>query len=168
MKTSIITLLCFIAITSCTNSPKDNEIISEAQKKEAQTVAQNFLDILAINDSASILAAFSGNPEVIYSMGGEFIKMNDFIPESRKALSNRLKQTFENLTDHYFFINSTTFIYDYRCLNKVYEKSGVVTIIDPVCCSYTFQKEKEGWKVVHMHETWMNVKVDSSMVNTNK
>ena len=45
----------------------------------------------------------------------------------------------------------------------MYEKSGVVTTIDPVCCSYTFQKDQEGWKIVHMHETWMNVTVDSSM-----
>jgi hypothetical protein len=46
----------------------------------------------------------------------------------------------------------------------MYEKSGVVTTIDPVCGSYTFQKEKEGWKIIHVHETWMNMKVDSSMV----
>jgi hypothetical protein len=46
----------------------------------------------------------------------------------------------------------------------MYEKSGVVTTIDPVCGSYTFQKEQGGWKIIHAHETWMNVKVDSSMV----
>jgi hypothetical protein len=129
MKTFIITLICVIAFIACTNSPKDNEVISEAQKKEAQTVAQNFLDNLAKNDTTAILAAFSNNPEFIYSMGGEFYKMDDFIPMACNSTNDRSKQTFENLTDHYFFLNPTTFIYDYRCLNKVYEKSGVVTTI---------------------------------------
>jgi hypothetical protein len=164
MKTLIFTLLCVIAITACTNSPKDNENISEAQKKEAQTVAQNFLDILAKNDSTAIFATFSSNPEGIYAVSGDFQKIVDMMPVVHQMLSGISKQTFENLTDHYLFFNSTTFIYDYRCLNKVYEKSGVVTTIDPVCCSYTFQKEQGVWKVVHMHETWMNMKVDSSMV----
>jgi len=164
MKLFIITLLCVIAIIACTNSQKNSENISEAQIKEAQTVAQNFLDILAKNDTAAIYATFSSNPEAIYSMGGEITKMADMIPISRNILSGISKQTFENVTDHYLFLNSTNFIYDYKCLNKVYEKSGVVTTIDPVCSSYTFQKEQEGWEIIHMHETWMNVKVDSSMV----
>lgn len=164
MKPFIITLLCVFAFIACTNSQKNSENISEAQIKETQTVAQNFLDILAKNDTTAILATFSRNPEGIYSMGGEIIKMADMIPISRNMLSGISKQTFENVTDHYLFLNSTIFIYDYKCLNKVYEKSGVVTTIDPVCGSYTFQKEQEGWKIIHMHETWMNVKVDSSMV----
>ncbi len=164
MKPFIITLLCVFAFIACTNSQKNSENISEAQIKEAQTVAQNFLDILAKNDSTAILATFSSNPEAIYSMGGEIIKMADMIPISRNVLSGISKQTFENVTDHYLLLNSTIFVYDYKCLNKVYEKSGLVTTIDPVCCSYTFQKEQEGWKIIHMHETWMNVKVDSSMV----
>jgi hypothetical protein len=164
MKPFIITLLCVFAFIACTNSQKTSENISEDQIKEAQTVAQNFLDILAKNDSTAILATFSSNPEGTYSMGGDIIKMSDMIPISRNIFSGISKQTFENVTDHYLFLNSTIFIYDYKCLNKVYEKSGVVTTIDPVCCSYTFQKEQEGWKIVHMHETWMNVKVDSSMV----
>jgi len=162
MKTSILTLLCVIAIIACTNSQKNSENISEAQTKEAQTVAQNFLDILAKNDTTAIFATFSS--EAIYSMGGEIKKMTDLIQIARNVNSGISKQTFENITDHYLFLNSTVFIYDYKCLNKMYEKSGVVTTIDPVCGSYTFQKEQEGWKIVHVHETWMNVKVDSSMV----
>lgn len=164
MKTSIITFLCVVAMISCTNSPKNSEDISEAQIKEAKTVAQNLLDILAKNDSTAILASFSSNPEGIYSVGGEINKMTDMIPIAHKMLRGISKQTFENITDHYLFLNSTIFIYDYKCLNKMYEKSGVVTTIDPVCGSYTFQKEQEGWKIIHMHETLMNVKVDSSMV----
>ncbi len=162
MKTSIITLFCVFAIIACTNSQKNSENISEAQTKEAQTVAQNFLDNLAKNDTTAIFATFSS--KAIYSMGGEFKKMADLIQIARSANSGILKQTFENVTDHYLFLNSNIFIYDYKCLNKMYEKSGVVTTIDPVCCSYTFQKDQEGWKIVHMHETWMNVTVDSSMV----
>jgi hypothetical protein len=164
MKATIITLLCVFAFTACTNSSKNTENVSEAQIKEAHTVAQNFLDLLAKNDSTAILATFSSNPEGIYSMGGEINKMADMIPIARKMLSGISKQTFENVTDSYLFLNSTIFIYDYKCLNKMYEKSGVVTTIDPICGSYTFQKEQDGWKIIHMHETWMNVKVDSSMV----
>jgi len=164
MKKLIITLLCVIAITSCTNSPKNREFVSEAQIIEAQTVAQNFLDMLAKNDSAAILATFSRNSEGIYAMGGEFQKMVDMMPAASVMLSSISKQTFENVSDHYLFLSPTIFIYDYKSLNKMYEKSGVVTTIDPVCCSYTFQKEQGGWKIIHAHETWMNVKVDSSMV----
>lgn len=164
MKTFVISLLCAIAITACTNTTKNRENISEAQIKEAQTVAQNLLDNLAKNDSTAILAAFSGNPEAIYTMGGEIQKIADMIPVARNMLSGISKQTFENVSDHYLFLSPTLFIYDYKSLNKMYEKSGVVTTIDPVCCSYTFQKEQGGWKIIHAHETWMNVKVDSSMV----
>lgn len=165
MKTSIFSLLCVIAIASCTNSPKVSENISEPQMKEAKNIAQNFLDALARNDSTAILATFSSNPESIFAINGEFQKIVDMMPAARKMISGISKQTFENTTDHYFFLNSTVFIYDYKCLNKMYEKSGVVTTINPYCGSYTFQKEEGGWKIVHAHETWMNVKVDSSMVN---
>jgi len=164
MKTFIITLLCVIAFIACTNSQKNSENISETQIKEAQSVAQNFLDILAKSDTTALFATFSSNPEATYSMGGEIIKMADLIQNARNTNSGLSKQTFENVTDHYLFLSSTIFIYDYKCLNKMYEKSGVVTTIDPVCGSYTFQKEQEGWKIVHVHETWVNVKVDSSMV----
>jgi len=139
-------------------------LVSKAQIKEAQTTAQNFLDDLAKNDSAAILATFSINPEGIYAVGGEIQKIGDMIPVARNMLSGISKQTFENVSDHYLFLSPAIFIYDYKCLNKMYEKSGVVTTIDPVCCSYTFHKEEGGWKIVHAHETWMNVKVDSSMV----
>jgi hypothetical protein len=162
MKTFVISWLCVIAITACTNTPKNSENISEAQIKEAQTVVQNFLDNLAKNDSTAILATFSSNPEGIYAMGGEIQKIADMIPVARNMLGGISKQTFENVTDHYLFLSPTIFIYDYKSLNKMYEKSGVVTTIDPVCGSYTFQKEQGGWKIIHAHETWMNVKVDSS------
>ena len=164
MKTFIITFLCVIVFIACTNSPKNSEITSEAQIKEAQTVAQNFLDILAKNDSTAILAAFTSNSEGIYAMGGEIQKIADMIPVARKMLNGISKQTFENISDHYLFLSSTIFVYDYKSLNKMYEKSGVVTTIDPVCGSYTFQKEQGGWKIIHAHETWMNVTVDSSLV----
>jgi hypothetical protein len=164
MKTSNFSLLCVIAIVSCTNSPKFGENISEAQMKEAQTVAQNFLDALARNDSTTIFATFSSNPEGIYAMNGEFQKIVDMMPVAHQMIRDISKQTFENVSDHYLFLSSTVFIYDYKSLNKMYEKSGVVTTINPVCGSYTFHKEEGGWKIVHAHETWMNVKVDSSMV----
>lgn len=164
MKTSIFSFLCVIAIIACTNSPKVSENISEAQMKEAQNVAQNFLDALARNDSTAIFATFSGNPEGIYSMNGEFQKNVDMMPAAHQMFRGVSKQTFENVSDHYLFLSPTIFIYDYKSLNKMYEKSGVVTTIDPVCGSYTFIKEKGGWKIVHAHETWMNVNVDSSMV----
>jgi hypothetical protein len=164
MKTSIFSLLCVIAIIACTNSPKVSENISEAQMKEAQTIAQNFLDALARNDSTVIFATFSSNPEGVYAMNGEFQKIVDMMPAAHQMISGISKQTFENVSDHYLFLTSTIFIYDYKSLNKMYEKSGVVTTIDPICGSYTFHKEEGGWKIVHAHETWMNVKVDSSMV----
>lgn len=164
MKTSIFSLLCVIAIIACTNSPKVSENISEAQMKEAQTIAQNFLDALARNDSTAIFDAFSSNPEGIYAMNGEFQKIVDMMPAAHQMISGISRQTFENVSDHYLFLTSTIFIYDYKGLNKMYEKSGVVTTIDPICGSYTFHKEEGGWKIVHAHETWMNVKVDSSMV----
>ena len=164
MKTSIFSLLCIIAIMACTNSPKVSENIGEAQVKEAQTVTQNFLDALARNDSTAIFAAFSSNPEGIYAMNGEFQKIVDMMPIAHQMIRGISKQTFENITEHHLFLGPTVFIYDYKCLNKMYERSGVVTTIDPICGSYTFQKEEEGWKIVHAHETWMNVKVDSSMV----
>jgi hypothetical protein len=164
MKTSIITLLCVIAITACTNTPKNSENIGEAQLKEAQTVAQNFLDNLAKNDTTAIMATFSGNPEFTAVMDGGIYKRADMIPIARTMLGGISKQTFENITDKCLILSPTVFIYDYKCLNRMYEKSGVVTTIDPICGSYTFQKEQEGWKIIHMHETWMNMKVDSSMV----
>jgi hypothetical protein len=164
MKTFIITLLCVIAITACTNSPKDNEIISEAQKKEAQTAAQNFLDAVTRNDTTAIFATFSSNPEFIFAGGGDFQKIAKKLPAARNFLSGVSKQTFENVTDHYLFLSPTIFIYDYKSLNKIYEKSGVVTTVDPVCGSYTFQKEPGGWKIIHAHESWNIMTVDSSMV----
>jgi hypothetical protein len=167
MKTSIFSLLCVIAIMACTNSPKVSENIGEAQMKEAQTVAQNFMDALARNDSTAIFATFSSNPEGIYAMNGEFQKIVDMMPAAHQMISGILKQTFENITEHYLFLGPTAFIYDYKCFNKMYEKSGVVTTIDPICGSYTFLKEEGKWKIVHAHETWMNVKVDSSMVKNN-
>ena len=97
-------------------------------------------------------------------MSGEFQKIVDMMPAAHKMIRGFSKQTFENITDHYLFLGPNVFIYDYKCLNKMYEKSGVVTTIDPVCSSYTFHKVEGGWKIVHEHETWMNVKVDSSMV----
>ncbi len=164
MKTFIITLLYVVAIISCTKSPTNSDNISEAQLKEAQSAARDFLDVLARNDSTALIAAFSSNSEGIYAMGGEYQKIVDMIPTASVMFSGISKQTFENVSDHFLFLSPTVFIYDYKCLNKMYEKSGVVTTIDPVCCSYTFQKEKDGWKIIHAHETWMNVKVDSSMV----
>lgn len=164
MKTSIFSFFCVIANIACPNSPKVSENISEAQMKEAHNVAQNFLDALARNDSTAIFATFSGNPEGIYSVNGEFQKNVDMMPAAQQMFSGVLKQTFENVSDHYLFLSPTIFVYDYKSLNKMYEKTGVVTTIDPVCGSYTFNKEEGGWKLVHAHETWMNVTVDSSMV----
>jgi hypothetical protein len=164
MKTIIITLLCSIALTACTNSPKSGDNISEAQLKEAQTVAKNFLDLLAKNDSAALMSSFSSKPEFTSVVNGGIYKMADIMQIAPDMISGISRQTFENVTDNYLFLSPTIFIYDYKCLNTMYEKSGVVTTIDPICGSYTFQKEEEGWKIIHMHETWMNVKVDSSSV----
>jgi len=164
MKTTILSLLCALAVAACTNSPEVSEKITETQMKEAKTTAQNFLDALARNDSAAIFATFSDNPEGIYAMNGEFQKIVDMMPAAHQMIGSISKQTFENVSDHFLFLSPVVFVYDYKSLNKMYEKSGVITTIDPVCGSYTFRKEEGGWKIVHAHETWMNVKVDSSMV----
>jgi len=86
MKTSIFSVFCVIAIVSRTNSPKVSENISEAQMKEARTVAQNFLEALARNDSTTIFAIFSGNPEGIYAMNGEFQKIVDMMPAAHQMM----------------------------------------------------------------------------------
>jgi hypothetical protein len=164
MKTTVISLLCAIIVASCTNSLKHNETASEAQIKEAHTAAQNFLDNLAKNDTAAIMASFSRSPEFTMVEAGGIYKWAEMRPIAQQMLGSISKQTFENITDNYLFLNSSVFIYDYKCINKMYEQSGVVTTIDPLVASYTFQKEPDGWKIIHLHETWLNTTTDSSMV----
>lgn len=50
-------------------------------------------------------------------------------------------------------------------LNKKFEKIGVVTT-NPILSTSTFHKEADGWKILHMHETWLNMTVDSSFVKS--
>lgn len=69
------------------------------------------------------------------------------------------KQTFEDMKERFLILSPETFVYCYTSLNKMFGKNGVVTTINPIISTYTFHKEADGWKIPHMHETWLNMTV---------
>lgn len=164
MKTHFMILsICFMLL-SCNTSPLNQNFDKEALLKEAKTVAHDFLDNLAKNDTSAIISLPSENPDFRFIIYGDIYNRQDFLTMARKMLPNIEKQTFENTKETFSLLSPQIFIYSYKSLNKMIEKTGVITTIDPIVGSYTFQKEQGKWKLIHMQENYINMKVDSSMV----
>jgi hypothetical protein len=164
MKTLFI-ILCFaVAFISCTNSSRNSITDKTALLIEDKKVVQSFMEQLSKIDTSFILNFISANPDFTALIDSSMVGRDDFKTIVRQILPGFTRQTFENISERYVIIGPDLFIYNYKSLNKMYDKSGVITTINPICGSYTFQKEQDGWKIINMHETWNNMKVDSSMV----
>ncbi len=161
MKNLSYALLCTAILISC--GQKKN-FDPQTLEKEAQTVAHNFIDNLSKNDTSAIMATFSKRNDFTVIMNNTMSGREEFHATASQMIPSIEKQTFENMKEKFVILSPETFVYCYTSLNKMFEKNGVVTTINPILSTYTFHKEADGWKILHMHETWLNMAVDSSMV----
>lgn len=168
MKKLFFAILCGAGLLSCNQMQTGTKTDNEAVLKEAKTATASFIESLSKNDGAAIKAALSQSSDFSVIMNENMFNRDEFLAMADEMMPNIEKQTFENMKEKYVILDQQSFIYIYTCLNKMTDKAGVVTTIDPISSSYTFQKEAEGWKIIHMHETWSNMKIDSSMVKNDK
>lgn len=165
MKTSIVIFFILAIATSCTKPKTLTKAEEETIVNEAKNVTAEMLNKLETNDTTAFFNFISKRPGATLIIGDQVYNQTEFLQAARNFLGNLEKQTLQTTNQSFMVLDPNTFIFNWKGLNKAYDKSGSVIIWDPIVFSYIFQKEENGWKVIYGQEGWVNMKVDTSLVN---
>lgn len=148
----LVIIMLLLASCNTANKPMTDEQ-KAAVKEEATVVVQQAIDALKTSNTEQWFNSMENSPDATFISFGDLYTYDQMKEMAAQYLPQIKKQTFVTKYEKYIIVDPDCFVYIWQGDNGMYMTSGDSTILKDYVLSYTFRKNKDGWKLVAGHES---------------